>query len=371
MIWDNCCTCPSEPASVTADFLANFKQWTGTLAYWMNIGRGVNGPNPSVSQRQDFRRRYKSAEVDVASGYLPGGGPGYVSTWDLQGAGLLPTNSGMPRDIFGPNDYLGAIGNTQPDMFPLLDAVVFGGKYLSLYPGFLQFTNGGFSGASKKGFLLRSPDDQPPDTLSIQLSGESNFADELSVPVARLFSRGWPAFSGGSYLAEVFGEYQGSALDGAWHAQQFIGTSNPFFKAATGGAISPFLWSGWNWPTPEEGGDWVDLPYRNFIQTQRCRFVASTATPYFFASATINRLPGWGPAPNSSDSIVIDGIIAEDTTVPGQIYEIPFPDGSTPGRFDFVASPLAQEGLQTLSCGACVFAIVGETVATWAARPWT
>lgn len=362
--------------NVDAQYLINLKQWPGTnSSSWMNVGRpgGIN-PNvvhlKSVDDRKTFRRRYSMAEVNLVPGSLSP--PGYNSTWSLTGSGNLPQNQGM----------LGLI-DQDPSWFAKMDFLTFGAFDGDVtFPGFRNYQYGSFTGFSRQGNLLSQPPN-PPDTLNEVLSGEVQFSNHLTAATQRILTRAFPAFSPGQVAGEFLGEYSGWSgllpqnqwppLDGQWHAgagyqgAPYFGWFDPF-PANQDTSVLTSLWTGWFWRTDEEAGSFVDeQPYSFPIVTQRCRFRTTASVPYFIGRATINRVTGIGPAPDGPDSLWNVRMLASGTTTAGTPIEIPWPSGDA-GQDDFVASELFNEGVPTLSCGSCCFAIIGEPVQAWQSR---
>lgn len=364
------------PLNVEAQYLINLKQWPGTnSSSWFNIGRpGQIDPTvvhlKSVNDRQSFRRRYSSAQVNLVPGAQSP--PGYNSAWSLTGTGNLPQNPVLQGVLF-----------PDPSWFSKMDFLAFGGFDGDVtFPGFRNYQYGGLTSFTRQGNLLAQPP-APVDTLEETLSGEVQFSNHLSVATQRIIARAFPAFSPGRIDGEFLGEYSGWSgllpqsqwppLDGLWHpgagyqGAPYFGWFNPF-TGFQDTSILPSLWTGWFWKTDEEAGSFVDeQPYAFPITTQRCRFRTTASVPYFIGRATVNRITGVGPAADGADSLYNVRMLSSGTAAPGIPIEIPWPNGD-PGQNDFVPSQLFYEGVQTLSCGSCCFAVIGEPLAAWRAR---
>lgn len=358
----------SQPLLINADSLSDEKFWPGTIPYWMNIGAAHRGPFAllGVAQRQIYRMRYGLMEVDVTT-TDPTFNWSYSSSWKLSSPGFVPVNDGMPKLILTGQVYFPP-PPIDPSLFTSADAYVDGGlNYQALAFGAqLTQANGSYTGAT---VLIGNP---TSITVGIAIKSPVLFKDHLAIVSQRVRSRAWPGFLGGITYGEYLGEWDGLSnlvrpngvippFDGQWHGGGPFSQTSPYF----GSANNLSLWSGWYWPTLEEGGGFTDIPYSARIRANRCRFKVNSAAPYFIGQATINRLPGTTPTGDGPDSLDTVTIIKRGILLPGAVTEIPWP-AKDPG--DFVQSTLKFEGAPTLSCGYISFAIVGETVESWVTR---
>jgi hypothetical protein len=296
----------------------------------------------------------------------------YHSQWTLQPVSFLPVNNGMPiriDDLFSGGKLTFPPPPIDPHFFLSADAVIaFDLTYQSLAPNIPNSSQGDYTGAVV-------PFDYPSlgihDTCSIALSKELAFKDHLAVATNRIRGRQFGSFPTPINVAiESYGEYNGYSsrtdnpplMDGQWHPSAGLNFGG---QPYTGG--NPDLWSGWLWPTAEEGGQFVDGPMGS-VSTKRARFKVNTSVPYFIAQADVNRLPGFGNAllnaggPDALDAI---SVLTRGTTIANRVYEIPWPPND-PG--DFEASFLQSVRQVTWSCGKICFAIVGSTPEAWRAR---
>ena len=215
-------------------------------------------------------------------------------------------------------------------------------------------------------------------------SGPVDFAPHLAILSGRLQARQWPAFTAGE-VGEIFSEYglassigdfaynyTGLPIDGSGAPPWPFFAQNPKYLtwASPGtGIATSILSSSWGWVSLEETGQSSVAGSVSPIGGRRSRFRVNKDVTYFYASAINTRLPGYDGVspvtyPFSADDLTGVQILEQGTARAGQVYEIPYPAWET----DFRIVKLPVRGAMTLSQGAMVFCVLGETPVQWSER---
>lgn len=351
------------------------KKWIGNIPRWL----GTSGSLPTYgtpklwtpSERSDIRKRY-------ALGTITGN---YASIYDTSISDYRAFSYTTHHELIDPGQVPNVddtyLGDSSWNISATEVSIVNGSTITSGSAVNLNtFTSGGLTSATLS---------NGSRTITCELSLIQDFADSLAIGVSEITGMSFSTFSDGHNYGLRWDEYSNTST--SYDPSTYDG--NPYEDATLTGFNAPFfgandvvvstnessLWSGWYFSATEEGSnELANLTTLEDIRLRRCRFRSSKLLRYFFAFAIVTRNPLINGVAQSEDDLTGVKVIKEGSVLPGQILEVPFPSTSLPGLGsqigidDFVTVALPVRSDDTLSCGAMVFCILGESPSDWSAR---